>query len=41
VLECELANAGGARADALRELLTDMRLVGLEPALFTREPQTA
>jgi hypothetical protein len=25
----------------LRELLTDMRLVGLEPVVFTREPQTA
>jgi hypothetical protein len=41
LLECELANAGGARADSLRELLTDIRLVGLEPVVFTREPQTA
>jgi hypothetical protein len=41
LLECELANAGGARADTLRALLTDMRLVGLEPVVFTREPQTA
>ena len=41
ILKCELTNANGARADALRELLTDMRLVGLEPVVFTREPQTA
>jgi hypothetical protein len=41
LLECELAIAGAARADTLRELLTDMRLVGLEPVVFTREPQTA
>ena len=41
VLECELANPGSARADALRELLTDMRLVGLEPVVFRREPQPA
>jgi hypothetical protein len=39
VVECELANAGGVHADTLRELLTDMRLVGLEPVVFTREPQ--
>jgi hypothetical protein len=39
LVECELANAGGAHADRLRELLTDMRLVGLEPVVFTREPQ--
>jgi hypothetical protein len=41
VLECELANTDGACAVALRELLTDMRLVVLEPVVFTREPQTA
>jgi hypothetical protein len=41
VLECELANTDGACAVALRELLTDMRLVGLEPVVFTRQPQTA
>jgi hypothetical protein len=39
LVECELANAGGVHADTLRELLTDMRLVGLEPVVFTREPQ--
>jgi hypothetical protein len=39
LVECELANAGGARADSLSELLTDMRLVGLEPVVFTREGQ--
>jgi hypothetical protein len=39
LVECELANADGTRADTLRELLTDMRLVGLEPVVFTREPQ--
>ena len=41
LVECELASVGAARADTLRELLTDMRLVGLEPVVFTREPQTA
>jgi hypothetical protein len=40
LLECELAN-GAAGADTVRELLTDMRLVGLEPVVFTRAPQTA
>jgi len=39
LVECELATTGGTRADTLRELLTDMRLVGLEPVVFTREPQ--
>ena|SRR5947207_8425270 len=39
LVECALWNAGGTRADTLRELLTDMRLVGLEPVVFTREPQ--
>jgi hypothetical protein len=40
LVECELSSAGTARADTLRELLTDMRLVGLEPVVFTREPQS-
>jgi hypothetical protein len=39
LVECELVNAFAASADTLRELLTDMRLVGLEPVVFTREPQ--
>jgi hypothetical protein len=39
LVDCELANAGGACTDTLRELLTDMRLVGLEPVVYTREPQ--
>jgi hypothetical protein len=38
VLECELTNAGSARAGALRELLTDMRLVGFDPTVFTARP---
>jgi hypothetical protein len=39
LVECELANTASTRADTLRELLTDMRLVGLEPVVFTRDPQ--
>jgi hypothetical protein len=41
LLECELDNAGEAHANTLRALLTDMRLVGLEPVVFMREPQRA
>jgi len=41
LVECELSSAGVAPADTLRELLTDMRLVGLEPVVFTREQQRA
>jgi hypothetical protein len=41
LVECELSSTSIGRADALRDLLTDMRLVGLEPVVFTREPQRA
>jgi hypothetical protein len=41
LVECEIANDGGARTETLGGLLTDMRLVGLEPVVFTREPQAA
>jgi hypothetical protein len=41
LLECEVDDGGGAFADTLRGLLTDMRLVGLAPVVFMREPQTA
>jgi hypothetical protein len=41
MLECELASAGGAHADTLRGLITDMRLVGLAPIVFVAQPQPA
>jgi hypothetical protein len=41
LLECELADAGGPPADTLRELLTDMRLIGLEPTVFKSQCQPA
>jgi hypothetical protein len=41
LLECELTDAAGAPKDILRELLTDMRLIGLQPALFVAQPYAA
>jgi hypothetical protein len=38
LLECQLVNADGASADTLRALVTDMRLVGLEPVIFVAQP---
>jgi hypothetical protein len=35
LLECELDDDAGAPGDMLRELLTDMRLVGFHPIVFT------
>jgi hypothetical protein len=40
LLECELTDANGAVA-RLRTLLTDMRLVGLQPTVFVAERQAA
>jgi hypothetical protein len=34
LLDCKLTQSAGAPSDIVRELLTDMRLVGLQPALF-------
>jgi hypothetical protein len=39
VVECEIPDAGDASAGSLRELLTDMRLVGLAPVVFVAQPQ--
>ena len=41
LLDCELADATGPPTDALRELLTDMRLVGFDPTVFTAQPGPA
>jgi hypothetical protein len=38
LLDCELLDAAGPPSDALRELLTDMRLVGFDPTVFTAQP---
>jgi hypothetical protein len=38
LLECEFTGANGA-VERLRPLLTDMRLVGLQPTVFVSEPQ--
>jgi hypothetical protein len=35
LLECELDDDAGLPSDTLRELLTDMRLVGFHPVVFT------
>jgi hypothetical protein len=40
LLECEFTGANGA-AERLRPLLTDMRLVGLQPTVFVAEHQAA
>ena len=39
LLDCELVDTAGPPGDTLRELLTDMRLVGFEPIIFTAQPQ--
>jgi hypothetical protein len=41
LLDCELVDAAGPPGDALRELLTDMRLVGFDPTVFTAQPGPA
>jgi hypothetical protein len=38
LLDCELVDAAGPPGDALRGLLTDMRLVGFDPTVFTAQP---
>jgi hypothetical protein len=38
LLDCELVDVAGPPSDALRALLTDMRLVGFDPTIFMREP---
>ena len=38
LLDCEMVYAVGPPSDALRELLTDMRLVGFDPTVFTARP---
>jgi hypothetical protein len=40
LLECEFTGADGA-VEGLRPLLTDMRLVGLQPTLFVADRQAA
>jgi hypothetical protein len=40
LLECEFTGPNGA-AERLRPLLTDMRLVGLQPTVFVAEHQAA
>jgi hypothetical protein len=40
LLECEFIGANGA-VERLRPLVTDMRLVGLQPTVFVSEPQAA
>ena len=37
LLDCELVDAAGQHSDALRGLLTDMRLVGFDPTVFTAQ----
>jgi hypothetical protein len=39
LLDCELVDAACPPGVALRELLTDMRLVGFDPIIFTAQPQ--
>ena len=41
LLDCEMVDAVGPPSDALRELLTDMRLVGFDPTVFTAQPGPA
>jgi hypothetical protein len=41
LLDCKLTQSAGAPSDIVRELLTDMRLVGLQPALFVAQPDAA
>jgi hypothetical protein len=38
LLDCELVDAAGSPSDALRELLTDMRLVGFDSTIFVAQP---
>jgi hypothetical protein len=38
LLDCELGDAAGPPSDALRGLLTDMRLVGFDPTVFMAQP---
>jgi hypothetical protein len=38
LLDCELVEAAGPPSDALRELLTDMRLVGFDSIIFMAQP---
>ena len=38
LLGCELVDAAGPPSDALRELLTDLRLVGFDPTVFMARP---
>ena len=38
LLDCELVDAASRSNDALRGLLTDMRLVGFDPTVFTAQP---
>jgi hypothetical protein len=40
LLDCEVVDRGGP-PNAFRELLTDMRLVGLHPIIFVAQPQAA
>jgi hypothetical protein len=41
LLECEFTEGGSGPAERLRPLLTDMRLVGLQPTIFVAEPTAA
>jgi hypothetical protein len=38
LLECQLVDPASPPSDALRELLTDMRLIGFDPIIFTARP---
>ena len=38
LLDCEVVDATGPPSDALRELLTDMRLVGFDSTIFMAQP---
>ena len=38
LMDCELVDAAGPPSGALRELLTDMRLVGFDPTVFMARP---
>jgi len=39
LLDCQLADAAGPPHGALRELVTDMRLVGFDPIVLMAQPQ--
>ena len=39
LLDCELVDTACPPGDTLRELLTDMRLVGFDPIIFMAQPQ--